>query len=674
MKMRLALILLMTVLYGFQTVYSQTYKPVKSWDFNTEPENIEGKYRMVNGVDGKALKLDGFSTVISEKPEAFLSSSFTVEGWIAMAAYPWNWCPVITQMKEETGGFSFEIGPRGELALKMHVAKNMITCISDENIPLREWTHIAAVYENGVGVKLFINGKPVAEYNLSGQPSYAPKEELRLGMNYTAVFPSNRIGENGITPYWFSIDGILDELKIYDEALSVDKVQSIVSAVDVSGLEDPEIDPRHLPQVESTGEFQAYYTNLKYYPEWDEQWPVGPDPDIVVSFKDSPVKLIFWRGTRFSPAWVTDNNLWMCDQSVETWNDEEGCLEHMQDRHCKYSHVRIIENTDARKIIHWRYAPVSAYNKLWSGNEKTGWSVWIDEYYYIYPDAAAIRKITWKTDYFGNPRQFQETIPLTEPGQTRGDVMEVDYLKVANLKGDEMSLVYSENPRKQKDIEVISDPNIQQHNFKSDYDPFIIFEPGNNMNYISDRSISNLLTPGTCNHWPVGQAYCDGRRTQAADRPASFLGFPISDPVVHDEENGRSYVASLYGMQSADIDELKVMARTWAQAPEMIIKSKGFEGGDFKMDQRAYLLKKTGKSSVLEIQLNGSDYSPIGNTAIVIENWGRSEVSVEVNGKTLKEGKDYTVGYDKRIEGTELILWLKLDSKKPVNLKLTCNL
>lgn len=49
----------------------------------------------------------------------------------------------------------------------------------------------------------------------------------------------------------------------------------------------------------------------------------------------------------------------MADQSVEAWNDEEGCFEHIQDRHCRFSHVRIIENKEARVVIHWRYAPVS---------------------------------------------------------------------------------------------------------------------------------------------------------------------------------------------------------------------------------------------------------------------------------------------------------------------------
>ena len=132
----------------------------------------------------------------------------------------------------------------------------------------------------------------------------------------------------------------------------------------------PDIPVRKLPKVEKNpGRFGAYYTKLKYYPGWDNLWPVDQDPDIVVCFEKSPVKLIFWRGIRYGASWVSENENWMTDQSVETWEngekDPEGCFEHMQDRHCRFSHVRIIENSDARIVIHWRYAPVSAYNNTW---------------------------------------------------------------------------------------------------------------------------------------------------------------------------------------------------------------------------------------------------------------------------------------------------------------------
>ena len=187
-------------------------------------------------------------------------------------------------------------------------------------------------------------------------------------------------------------------------------------------------------------------------------------------------------------------------------------------------------------------------------------------------------------------------------------------------------------------------------------------------------TFANLETPVTCNHWPVGQAYCDGRVTQAADRPASFLGFPISNPVVHDVENGRSYVASLYGMRSSDMNELVEMARAWISAPKLTIDSESdYSGGEYAMDERSYKIKRTGKSSKLEFTLAGSEKSPIINPAIVVENWGAEKISIELNGKTLQANKDYSVGYDTRLEGTDLILWLKIQSHKKSNLSIETN-
>ncbi len=631
---------------------------IQSWSFEENVEQIEGGYKLVPGIKGQAIKLDGFTTCLQPDPSVLsdLSDSYTITAWIAMAAYPWNWCPVITQMTAESGGFSFDIGPRGELRLTMHCGRNWQVVLSDATVKLRQWTHIAARYESGVGLTLYIDGKPVAELKTTGKPIFAPKTDPRIGMNYDAVFPSNRIGENGITPYWFSLDGIIDELKVFNKALPDETLLTAFTVVDQGGLPEPAIHARHLPRAQETGQFQAYYTHLTYYPEWDEQWPVGPDPDIVVTFENSPVQLIFWRGTRYSPAWVTDNNQWMCDQSVETWNGEEGCKEHMQDRHCKYSHVRLIENTPARKVIHWRYAPVSAYDTHWVVNEKTGWEVWIDEYYYIYPDATGIRKVSWKTDYFGRPRQFQETLPLTGPGQTRRDIMEVDYLTIANQAGDQMQLVYCDNPRKEKDLDIIDGPNIQQHNFKSEYDPFIIFEPGNRMHYIMDRDIGNLDHPGSCNHWPVGQAYCDGRVSQANDRPAHFLGFPISDPIIHDLENGRSYWAGLYGMKKSDMKNLIELARSWNNPPELDTKTDGLVSEGYKRDEKCFvIIHPVGKKEIL-FQWEATSEKPLVNPSIRIHDWPSESLQLYVNGQLLQEGVEYWSGYTQHLEGNDLVI------------------
>jgi hypothetical protein len=178
------------------------------------------------------------------------------------------------------------------------------------------------------------------------------------------VLPSHPVPPaQGTLPSWFSLDGILDEVRLFDRALSAEKVARAARLA--ATAPPPDIPPRVLPSGPAgPGRFGAYYTRLRYYEEWDAQWPVAEHPDVVVQFDGSPVRVVSWRGLRYSPAWVTENGLWLADQSGESGNDE-GSVEHMQDIHTKYSHVRIIESSPARAVVHWRYAPVSGHDHNW---------------------------------------------------------------------------------------------------------------------------------------------------------------------------------------------------------------------------------------------------------------------------------------------------------------------
>ena len=96
-----------------------------------------GNFRVVEGVSGQALKFDGYTTVVtritSEAPA--LSSAFTIEAWLAIAAYPWGWCPIVCNT-DNRAGYALEIGPGGELAMKIFSGSAWRTCISNEKISL----------------------------------------------------------------------------------------------------------------------------------------------------------------------------------------------------------------------------------------------------------------------------------------------------------------------------------------------------------------------------------------------------------------------------------------------------------------------------------------------------------------------------------------------------------
>ena len=65
----------------------------------------------------------------------------------------------------------------------------------------------------------------------------------------------------------------------------------------------------------------------------------------------------------------------------------------MSDKQDRYSHVNIVESSDARVVVHWRYALAEVEHYLGAEPDPlTGWFDWADEYWTVYPDGVAIRK------------------------------------------------------------------------------------------------------------------------------------------------------------------------------------------------------------------------------------------------------------------------------------------
>ncbi|MGM0532145.1 MAG: hypothetical protein ACQER7_12435 [Bacteroidota bacterium] len=167
---------------------------------------------------------------------------------------------------------------------------------------------------------MLIKGEEKARMTVQGSVSYSNQSECRLGMVSAPEKPSDIHRPWGTVASYFGIDGIIDEVKVYDQEL---RKEDIGAKYADHTRNPPDIKPRRLPDIEDhPGRFGAFYTKLNYYPGWDELSPVAEDPDVVVCFDQSPVKMIFWRGLRYGPAWVSENNNWMADQSVENWNGD----------------------------------------------------------------------------------------------------------------------------------------------------------------------------------------------------------------------------------------------------------------------------------------------------------------------------------------------------------------
>ncbi len=636
---------------------------------------VEGYAEAAPGVRGGGLRLDGFTACVrAAGPDRVVTGDeITVEAWIALGEYPWNWCPILTSESDEVKGYRLLVGPLGQASLECAIGGQWLACTSEgDAIPLRTWMHVVGVYRAKSEMSLYINGTRVASNAISGAITPARTGYL-LGMVARPDKPSDIHRTRGTVPAYFGLDGILDEVCVYDRALPAATIKERSAR---PGALKPDIAPRRLPVIErNPGRFGAYYTKLKYYPGWDRLWPVDQDPDIVVCFPGSAVKLVFWRGIRYGASWVSENENWMSDQSVETWEpggkiDPEGCFEHMQDRHCRFSHVRIIENTEARVVIHWRYAPVSAYDHTWNADPKTGWECWIDEYYYIYPDASAVRKVSWKKGTLGDLRQFQETLALLHPGQIVSDLLEKDYVTVADYDGKTAKVSFVENPDVPPYGPFSWDAGrpftVQQYQFKSLNKPFICFEPGNSM-FLRFERLADYGRATGCNHFPVGQARCDGRTTLTSDRPSHCSSFPISDPVIH-EQDGREFWTGLYGMTDWTVPQVAAFGRAWAHPVELVVTDPGIRSEGYDRGQRCYqLVNTTGRPKAFEVRLMASAAARAVHPVLRVQGWNGETPRVLVDGKECPEAR---IGVDRRLEGDQIIVFLPVKAASPLTVRI----
>ncbi len=298
--------------------------------------------------------------------------------------------------------------------------------------------------------------------------------------------------------------------------------------------------PRLPSGPEGPGEFGAYYTHLKYDPEWDADWRVGDHPDIVVQFEDGGHKFVFWRGTSYIPAWVTSNGIWYTNEFVERRDSHSpntnSIVEPMSDKQCRYSQVRIIESNPARVIIHWRYAPVDVTYEHPFIDQETGWFDWVDEYYTIYPDASGVRKITAQSSGLNKWMEFQESIVINQPGTLPHENIESGAVSVANMDGQHITYFWDENGGPAFD-ENPPLANILRINLKSDLKPYALVAPPQEFNNLitsyqghGRNSIFNWW-----DHWPVSQDALDGRGARSAARPShsslAHIDLPIDPPV-----------------------------------------------------------------------------------------------------------------------------------------------
>jgi len=638
------------------------------------------------GVSGTALAFDGYSSKVTLPKEMTprVKAELTLEAWVALGAYPWSDAGIVHQSSGKIitpqeykhgyrdpyvyhpwkmAGYMLGVDPYGRPIFKVNgnqvgggVVQDKQTVPPAKVLPTYRWTHLAGTYGKGK-MSLYVNGRLAASMLASGDIT-VPNRDLLIGLNgdpqrISDPVSHSKFAANNNLPLVYGIEGLIDEVKVYDRALSPKEIQQSYQALhpQQADFDRPDLEKRVLPGL-VTGrpaeKFGASLQTLKYHELWDNLWRPGKHRDIVVRFDTLPCSVVFWQGTNFGSGWVTDNNKWMSDQSWEI-GGPHGCAEHMADKRGRFNRVSVVENTDARVVVHWRYASIDV------GYVFPGVGVWADEYYTIYPDGVGVRYVE------GIGGGWQDTQFLSQPGTTCLDNVDLTALTVANMDGKSADLTWDLPNRVPGNP--LKDACIKRINFKSKWKVFDVYRSEARIGTWGAQEQSKH-TPdpfaGPWNHWPVGLNPSDGRYAVSSDR------------VTHAALGGARGVGNviMYGFTDQPTSSLAALAKSW-NLPPMLTETRGCESKGYDQPQRAYLL--TGQAGPMSFALKGSKDSPIHNPCFVIEGWNSENASrVTINGQLAKPGKAFRQGIVRNAGGkTTMIIWLALESNSPTKLEIS---
>ncbi|MEI6604013.1 MAG: LamG domain-containing protein [Verrucomicrobiota bacterium] len=638
--------------------------------------------RFKKGVSGTALALDGYYAGVSMDAPPISLSAITVAAWVALDAYPYNSAPLVHQSLGLSGtdisdGWYLGIDASGKpfATFKGDVAK---TAQSAEVLPLYEWTYVCATLGNG-NIKLYVNGvlQKTTAYTPAHMPVHPPATPLLIGRNNvmqkaTGLVRTKPKQQKRSLAFIYGLQGLLDEVSVYNAELNAGQVMAAYHSL-LPAQRTSDLAKGVLPGNSGTAaRFGAAYQSLAFSEVWDPLWRDLPGTEIVVKFDKNPCSVVYWRGTNYAPNWVSENNRWMADQSSEGGSgiaDEVGCSEHMADKQTRHCRARIIENTPARVLIHWRYPCVGvSYINL----KPMEWS---DEYHTIYPDGTGVRKVYWNKNPNSGPG-FQDIQFLTNPGELPLDVMDLQALTVMDPEGASADLTWRSatptvpaNPLKGALVELCNSKG-------SVHKLYAMFQGGRIGPWGSGEQSSSIAKTfaGPWNHWPMSLCPSDGRFAAANDRVTHFAlaandGAKNSDAmslVLYGFSNKTGFSAG--DGKSANENQIKSLLplyMSWKQPPGISALS-GCTVSAYEKETREFPIVAT--QSAMAVRIAASAASPLVNPCFTVKKWGHSHrATIAIAGATdIRQG---TI-VDRDATRT-LVIWAELRATSPVEVRIS---
>lgn len=225
---------------------------VAYWNFDTPPNDStksdygnsnpqittqkRGNPKIVGGVRAKGISFNGFEDFLfaqSNSLDILSPQNVTAATWFRLdtTKRPMHLFNKIRNSAEDDGGYALQYVPGGmKASIRLSAANKQVTVSGDANLKEGRWYHAAMVF-NGKTLGLYLNGKSIGSLTLPEKDTIEQTDKnLFIGAS-RSIYNNDK----------YRFFGDIDELKIYNRALSQSEITALYESSDT---EPPTIDFR----------------------------------------------------------------------------------------------------------------------------------------------------------------------------------------------------------------------------------------------------------------------------------------------------------------------------------------------------------------------------------------------------------------------------------------------
>ena len=203
--------------------YTITYDTTSSGSSvcpNTSTQTVE---ITASGIaNNYSMNFDGVNDYINVGNDSSLdiSGNLTISSWVRIDSPHQNYHAILSKITSTDRNYEILVRSSGQISF---YTSNTEFNTSSQSIPINTWTHIAVSVESGAtnGVKFYFNG--VQDSTIGTQTIIANTANLNIGRRATGSF---------------YMDGSIDEVAIWNTALTDSQIQSIYDATSTNLTKD----------------------------------------------------------------------------------------------------------------------------------------------------------------------------------------------------------------------------------------------------------------------------------------------------------------------------------------------------------------------------------------------------------------------------------------------------